>query len=55
MDLCLAAERRMGSMVSNWWWDQEGLELEGMRMAAQEEDWEEVEDDTERKETKTEN
>ena len=35
MDLCLAAERRMGARVSNWWWDQEGLDLVGMRTVDQ--------------------
>ena len=36
MDLCLAAARRTGSRVSKRWWDQDRLDLEGMRT----EDWE---------------
>ena len=27
MELCLASERRPGSRVAKWWWDQEGLKL----------------------------
>ena len=34
MDLCLVAERRPGSRVDNQWWDQDGLDLEGMQTAA---------------------
>ena len=30
MDLCLVAERRLGSQVSKRWWEQEVLEWEGM-------------------------
>ena len=37
MDLCLAAKRRPGPRVKTRWWEQEGLELEGMRKATQEE------------------
>ena len=33
MDLCLAAERLLGTQVDKWWWEQGGLELEGMRTA----------------------
>ena len=33
MDLCLAAERRLGSRVANRWWDHDGLDVEGMRKA----------------------
>ena len=36
MDLCLAAERRPGSRVAKWWWEQDGLYLEGMRTSDQE-------------------
>ena len=39
MDLCLAAKRRPELRVAMWWWEQEGLEFEGMRMAAQEAEW----------------
>ena len=41
MDLCLTVERHMGSRVTKRWRDQEGLDLEGMRMAAQEAEREE--------------
>ena len=34
MDLCLAAKRRPGPRVAIRWWEQEGLDLEGMRTAA---------------------
>ena len=37
MDLCLAAAQRPVSRVSKWWWEQDGLDLEGMRTAAWEE------------------
>ena len=30
MDLFLAEERRPGSRVDKWWWEQDGLDLEGM-------------------------
>ena len=30
MELCLAAERHLGSPVANWWWEKEGLDLEEM-------------------------
>ena len=43
MDLCIAAERRMGTRVSKQWWDQEGLDLEGMWTAAREAEREEIE------------
>ena len=46
MDLCLAAERHTGSLVAKWWWEQEGLDLEGMRMAAWEVEREEEEEET---------
>ena len=32
MDLCLAAKRRPGPRVAMRWWEQEGLDLEGMRI-----------------------
>ena len=35
MDLCLAAARRPGARVSEWWRKQEGLDLKGIREAAQ--------------------
>ena len=34
IDLCLAEKRRLGPRVSMWWWEQEGLDLEGMRIEA---------------------
>ena len=35
MDLCLMAERRPGPWVSRRWWEQDRLDVEGMRTA----DW----------------
>ena len=35
-ELCLAAKQRPGQRVETRWWDQEGLDLEGMRTASQE-------------------
>ena len=34
IDLCLVVVWRTGSRVSNWWWEQDGLDLEGMQMEA---------------------
>ena len=34
MELCLAVKRRPGTRVEMRWWEQEGLDLEGMRTAA---------------------
>ena len=31
MDLCLAAERRMGMRLSRQWWDQPTLDITGIR------------------------
>ena len=36
MDLCLAAECRMITPLSNRWWEQDGVGVEGMRTEAQE-------------------
>ena len=36
IDLCLAAVRRLGSQVAKRWLEQDGLDLEGMWMAARE-------------------
>ena len=36
MDLCLLAERRMGSRVPKRWWEQYGLDVEAMWTADQE-------------------
>ena len=41
MGLCMEAERRPGSQVANWWWEKEGMELEGMQM----EEWEAEQDE----------
>ena len=38
MDMCLAADRSPGTRVSKQWWEQEGLDLEGMNTEAQEEE-----------------
>ena len=36
VELCLTAKRRPGPRAEMWWWEQEGLDLEGMRKV----DWE---------------
>ena len=46
MDLCLAAERHPGSQVTNWWWEQDGLDLEGMWAASWEAERMEGEEET---------
>ena len=38
MDLFMEAKRRPGPRVKLQWWEQEGLDLEGMRTASQEEE-----------------
>ena len=38
MDLCLAEKRRLVPRLAKRWWEQEGLDLEGMLMSAQEEE-----------------
>ena len=53
MDLCLAAERRPGSRVANRWWEQDGLDLEGMRTTAREAERTEGEEETDGTETET--
>ena len=35
-DLCLAAERRPESRVTNRWWEQDGLDVKGVQMADRE-------------------
>ena len=45
MDLCLVAERHPGAWVYQWWWDQEKLDLEGMRGTARAVGMEEEEED----------
>ena len=44
MDLCLAEKRMSGTRVAMRWWEQEGLDLEGMWTAAQKAEWIERED-----------
>ena len=53
MDLCLAAERCPGSRIPNQWWDQEGLDLEGVWTASGEVEEEEGEEETDSMETDT--
>ena len=53
MDLCLAAKRRTGPIVKMWWWEQEGLYLEGMRTESREAERSEGEEDTDGTETVT--
>ena len=36
MDLCMAAKKRTGPRLEMQWWYQEGLDLEGMQLAARE-------------------
>ena len=49
MYLCLEAKRRPGPRVTMRWWEQEGLDLQGMRTSAQESD--RMEEETDRTET----
>ena len=44
MYLCLAEEQIPGPRVSKWWWEQDGVDVEGMRTASWEAEW--TEDDT---------
>ena len=54
IDLCLAEKRRLGPIVSMWWWEQEGLDLKGMRIESHETERTEGEEEvTEEKETTT--
>ena len=54
IDLCLAEKRRLGPRVSMWWWENEGLDLEGMRIEAHKaERTEGEEEDMDGKETTT--
>ena len=46
VDLYLAAKRRPGPRVTMRFWEQEGLDLEGMRTAAQGTDWTEGGEET---------
>ena len=51
MDLCLAAKQRPGPRVEMRWWEQEGLDLDGMRTADREA--EQMEGETDGKDTAT--
>ena len=53
MDLCLLEERRPGSRVTNQWWEQDGLDVERIQIAAQEEEWAEGEKETDGTDTET--
>ena len=55
IDLCLAEKWKLGPRVSMWWWEQEGLDLEGMRTAAQEAEQMEGEEETDGTDTATDN
>ena len=46
MELCLEVKRRPGTRVTMRWWEQEDLDLEGMRTAYRETDRTEGEEDT---------
>ena len=47
-DLCMATERRLGSRVAKCWWDQACLDLEEVRMEAQESELDEGEEEKDR-------
>ena len=51
MELCLTAERRPGKSISNRWWEQDGVDVEGMRTAAREAEGTESEKETDTTET----
>ena len=53
MGLCLAANWRPGPRVTMPWWEQEGLDLEGTWMAAQEVEQMEEGEETDAMETAT--
>ena len=53
MDLCLAAKQRPGPRVEIRWWEQEGLDLEGMRTTSWEAEEKEGAEDTDGTETAT--
>ena len=55
MDLCLAAKQRLGPRVENRWWEQEGLDVVGMRTAAQEAEHMKGVEEMDGTETKTDN
>ena len=53
MELCLAVEWRLGPSVSNWWWEQNRVDVEGMWMVAWEVERMEEDEDTDGKKTET--
>ena len=53
MDLCLAAEWMPGSRVAKQWWEQDGLDLEGMWTAAWEAERTEGGEETDGTDTET--
>ena len=53
MDLCLAAKRRPGPRVVMRWWEQEGVDLEGMRTADRDAEQTEGGEETDGTETST--
>ena len=53
MNLCLAAKQRPGPRVEIRWWEQEGLDLEGMRTTSWEAEEKEGAEDTDGTETAT--
>ena len=53
VELCLAVEQRPGQSVSNRWWEQDRVDVEGMRTAAWEAKQMEGEEETDSTETKT--
>ena len=53
MDLCLAAERRPGPKISKRWWEQDRLDVNGMRTAAREAERTEGEEEMDGTKTET--
>ena len=53
MDLCLALERSPGSNMEKQWWEQEGLDMEGMQTTAWEAEHTEREEDMDGTEMET--
>ena len=46
MDLCMVSDRRPGSRVTKRWWDQDGMDVEGIWTKNREEEWMEGEEET---------
>ena len=53
MELCLAAERRLGSKLATRWQDKDGLDLEGMQPKDREAEQTKREEETGATETET--